>query len=91
MVDGSLLDERGAAELLRSIWEAALEPDSWDQPVTALARAFGAPSAKAAVLDLGTNQAQLLATLEIDPELSLRWQAGEGGRDLWAEAGLRGL
>ena len=88
---GAPLDEQGAIELLQSFWEAALEPDGWDAPVAALARAFGAPSAKAAVLDLASGRADILAAREIDPEIGRRWEAGEGGHDLWAEAGMRGV
>lgn len=83
------LDELAAIELQNSIWKAALEPGGWRGAVTALAHSFGASSAKAAVLDLATGQADMLATHEIDPEIALRWQRGEGGRDLWAESGLR--
>ena len=88
---GRVIREQDAIELLQGIWEAALEPGTWAGPVANLARLFGAPSAKAALLDLSTGKAEMLAAHEIDPELSELWAAGEGGRDLWAEAGLCAL
>ncbi|MGI9432226.1 MAG: helix-turn-helix transcriptional regulator [Myxococcota bacterium] len=88
---GSVIQEQEAVELLQGIWEAALEPGTWAGPVANLAGLFGAPSAKAALLDLSTGKAEVLAAHEIDPEFAELWASGEGGRDLWAEAGLSAL
>lgn len=88
---GRVIREQDAIDLLQGIWEAALEPGTWAGPVANLAGLFGAPSAKAALLDLSTGKAEMLAAHEIDPELAELWAAGEGGRDLWAEAGLLAL
>ena len=90
-VAGPPFDEERAIRLMQSIWSAALEADSWEQSVADAADLFGAESAKVAILDLSTNRATSLASHRIDPEIALRWQTGQGGRDLWAEAGLRSL